>query len=84
MGQKTNPIGLRIAVNRDWRSKWFAGKKEFGRLLTRRPQHSRPAEEEARISFSPEDSDRARGESVPNHHSDRASGDCDWAQRRRD
>jgi len=34
MGQKTNPTGLRIAVNRDWRSKWFAGKKEFGRLLT--------------------------------------------------
>src|SRR6202789_4025558 len=34
MGQKTNPIGLRIAVNKDWRSKWFAGKKEFGKLLT--------------------------------------------------
>src|SRR6266705_1698134 len=34
MGQKTNPIGLRIAVTRDWRSKWFAGKKEFGKLLT--------------------------------------------------
>jgi small subunit ribosomal protein S3 len=34
MGQKTNPIGLRVAVNRDWRSKWFAGKKEFGKLLT--------------------------------------------------
>src|SRR5881392_1904783 len=34
MGQKTNPIGLRIAVNRDWRSKWYGGKKEFGKLLT--------------------------------------------------
>ena len=34
MGQKTNPIGLRIAVNKDWRSKWYADKKEFGRLLT--------------------------------------------------
>ena len=34
MGQKTNPVGLRIAVNRDWRSKWYAGKKEFGKLLT--------------------------------------------------
>ena len=34
MGQKTNPIGLRVAVNKDWRSKWFAGKKEFGKLLT--------------------------------------------------
>jgi small subunit ribosomal protein S3 len=34
MGQKTNPIGFRVAVNRDWRSKWYAGKKEFGKLLT--------------------------------------------------
>src|SRR5438045_6166611 len=34
MGQKTNPIGLRVAVNKDWRSKWYAGKKDFGRLLT--------------------------------------------------
>src|SRR5438128_12058833 len=34
MGQKTNPIGLRVAVTRDWRSKWYAGKKEFGKLLT--------------------------------------------------
>lgn len=34
MGQKTNPVGLRIAVNRDWRSKWYAEKKEFGKLLT--------------------------------------------------
>ena len=33
MGQKTNPIGFRIAVNKDWRSKWYSTKKEFGRLL---------------------------------------------------
>ncbi len=33
MGQKTNPIGLRLAVNKDWLSKWYAGKKEFGKLL---------------------------------------------------
>jgi small subunit ribosomal protein S3 len=34
MGQKTNPIGLRIALNKDWRSKWYADKKEFGKLLS--------------------------------------------------
>ena len=33
MGQKTNPIGLRVGVNKDWRSKWYANKKDFGRLL---------------------------------------------------
>src|SRR5258706_8927172 len=34
MGKKTNPIALRSAVTRDWRSKWYGGKKEFGRLIT--------------------------------------------------
>jgi small subunit ribosomal protein S3 len=33
MGQKTNPIGLRLPLTRDWRSKWFANKKDFGALL---------------------------------------------------
>ena len=33
MGQKTNPVGLRVAVNRDWLSKWYAGGREFSRLL---------------------------------------------------
>lgn len=33
MGQKTNPIGFRVAVNKDWRSKWYAEKKDFGKLL---------------------------------------------------
>jgi small subunit ribosomal protein S3 len=34
MGQKTNPIGFRLPVTRDWRSKWFAEKREFGKLLS--------------------------------------------------
>ena len=34
MGQKVNPIGLRVGVNKDWRSKWYANKKDFGALLT--------------------------------------------------
>lgn len=29
MGQKVNPIGFRLAVTKDWRSKWFATKQEF-------------------------------------------------------
>ncbi|MBI3878391.1 MAG: 30S ribosomal protein S3 [Verrucomicrobia bacterium] len=33
MGQKTNPIGLRTAVNKDWRSKWYADKKNYSKLL---------------------------------------------------
>jgi len=33
MGQKSNPVGLRVAVNKDWRSKWYSDKKGFGHLL---------------------------------------------------
>jgi small subunit ribosomal protein S3 len=33
LGQKVNPISLRIAVNKDWRSRWYANKHEFGRLI---------------------------------------------------
>ena len=33
MGQKTNPIGFRLVRNRNWRSRWYANKQEFGDLL---------------------------------------------------
>ena len=33
MGQKTNPIGFRLGVSKQWRSKWFATAKDFPALL---------------------------------------------------
>jgi len=33
MGQKVRPIGLRLGINRTWDSRWFADRKEYGRLL---------------------------------------------------
>ena len=33
MGQKVNPIGFRLSLNRDWQSKWYARKADFGTLL---------------------------------------------------
>ncbi|MEQ1509889.1 MAG: 30S ribosomal protein S3 [Sphingopyxis sp.] len=33
MGHKTNPIGLRLQVNRTWDSRWFAERGDYGRLL---------------------------------------------------
>lgn len=33
MGQKVNPIGFRLAVTKDWRSKWYAPEKEFADAL---------------------------------------------------
>ncbi|MGN6207663.1 30S ribosomal protein S3 [Asticcacaulis sp.] len=33
MGQKANPIGLRLGVNRTWDSRWFAARQEYAKLL---------------------------------------------------
>lgn len=33
MGQKVNPIGLRVGINKDWDATWFAGKKDFADFL---------------------------------------------------
>ena len=33
MGQKINPIGLRLGVNRTWDSRWYATRGEYGKLL---------------------------------------------------
>jgi small subunit ribosomal protein S3 len=33
MGQKINPVGFRLAVNRNWSSRWYANKKSFGPML---------------------------------------------------
>mgnify|MGYP000966033792 CR=1 FL=1 len=33
MGQKVNPIGMRLQVNRTWDSRWFAESKDYGNLL---------------------------------------------------
>ncbi len=34
MGQKVNPISMRLQVSKDWRSKWFANKRDYANLLT--------------------------------------------------
>ena len=33
MGQKINPIGFRLAVNKEWRSKWIAAGKDYAAKL---------------------------------------------------
>ena len=35
MGQKVNPIGYRLGVNKDWDSRWYANKKDFGTTLNK-------------------------------------------------
>lgn len=33
MGHKVNPVGMRVGVNRDWNSRWFAEDKDFPTYL---------------------------------------------------
>ena len=33
MGQKVNPIGFRLAVNRNWNSRWYADHNDFSGML---------------------------------------------------
>lgn len=33
MGQKVNPVGLRLGINRTWDSRWYADTADYGRLL---------------------------------------------------
>ena len=33
MGQKVNPIAMRLQINRTWDSRWYANKRDFGMLL---------------------------------------------------
>ncbi len=33
MGRKVNPIGYRLAVQKDWRSKWYASEQEYTKFL---------------------------------------------------
>ncbi|MGD8400310.1 MAG: 30S ribosomal protein S3 [Bacillota bacterium] len=33
MGQKVHPIGLRVGIIKDWDGRWYAGKKEYSRLI---------------------------------------------------
>ncbi|MGC9006281.1 MAG: 30S ribosomal protein S3 [Sulfurihydrogenibium sp.] len=33
MGQKVHPIGFRLGITQDWRSKWYADKKKYTKLL---------------------------------------------------
>ena len=33
MGQKVSPVGMRVGINRDWHSRWFANDQEFAKFL---------------------------------------------------
>lgn len=54
MGQKVNPIGMRVAVTKDWRSRWFADKKAYSDLLVEDVEIRKLVKERLRDAAVPE------------------------------
>lgn len=54
MGQKVNPIGLRVTVNKDWRSRWYATKKNYGALALEDDRIRREVKKRLRDAAVPE------------------------------
>jgi hypothetical protein len=75
MGQKVNPIGMRLQVNRTWDSRWFAESKDYGNLLLEDLQAcaSSSMKELQGRRHQPRDH-RASAQEVPCDHSHRTSG----------
>ena len=45
MGQKIHPTGFRLAVTRNWGSRWYAGNSNFATPTNQAPEHAQPGEE---------------------------------------
>ena len=68
MGQKINPIGLRLGVNRTWDSRWYSNKTEYGKLLHEDMKIRDVLSEGSEAGRDLEDRDRASAQEVPRHH----------------
>ena len=64
MGQKVHPTGYRIAVIEPWRSRWYANKKNFGRLLLQDDEIRRHIHKEYRQAGIPRIEIERSGEAV--------------------
>ena len=68
MGQKVNPIGLRLGINRTWDSRWYAGKNEYGQLLHEDMKIRDELMKQLKQAAVSQDRDRAAAQEVPRHH----------------
>ncbi len=68
MGQKVNPVGLRLGINRTWDSRWYAGKTSYGTLLHEDMEIRKALMKELKQAAVSQDRDRAPAQEVPRHH----------------
>jgi len=74
MGQKVNPIGMRLQVNRTWDSRWFAESKDYGNLLLEDLKMREFIHEECKQAGVSKRDHRTSAQEVPCDHPHRASG----------
>ncbi len=53
MGHKTHPIGFRVGVTEDWRSRWYADKRSFGQYVVEDEKLRRHIKKEYHIAGIP-------------------------------
>jgi small subunit ribosomal protein S3 len=63
MGQKVNPLSLRLGITEDWRSRWYAGKQTFGTMLVEDQKVRKMVQDKYRFAGIPRvDIERTREE----------------------
>ena len=73
MGQKVNPIGIRLGITRDWTSKWYADRKQFPLLVHTDFRVRQFLHKQAARGFGEPHPDRACRQEGEHHHPDGAS-----------
>ena len=84
MGQKINPVGFRLAVNRNWSSKWYANSRSLRADARRGHQGARLPQAQAGARLGRPRADRAPGEGRAHHHFLGAAGGGDRQEGRGD
>ena len=74
MGQKIHPTGFRLAVNRNWGSKWYANNKHFAPTLAEDIKVREYLKKKLAHASVGEGDDRASGEERAHHDPQRAPG----------
>ena len=74
MGQKVNPLGIRLGITRDWTRRWYAGKKQFPLHVHTDFRVREFLKKQAEGGLGQPHAHRARRQEGEHHHPDRASG----------
>ncbi len=82
MGQKVNPIGLRLGVNRTWDSRWYANTGEYAKLLHEDIKITQGSQGTSQPGGHFAHRDRTAAQEMPRDDLHRQTGRGDWQKGR--